>query len=157
MELDRHFANAEVKGDLFVEASARHFMQNLTLAWRQRFNALDVALDDHGIRPPLGIHRNTRDDGVKQRLVPHRLSEKVHGAGLHRLDSHRDVAMPGKEDDGFGVAVFRKMLLQIEAARSWHAHVEDQAAGAVQNVGVDQLAGRGKANWLETRRQDQFR
>ena len=41
---------------------------------------------------------------------------------------------------------------QIETARSWHAHIEDQATWAVQYVGVEQFAGRGKADRLETSR-----
>ena len=44
MELDRDFADAEVEGDLLVEASARHFTQDLPLARRQRRKPLDIAL-----------------------------------------------------------------------------------------------------------------
>src|SRR5262245_16039748 len=99
MQLDRHFTNAQVEGHLLVDASARHFMQNLALTWRQRLKAFDIALDDYRLRPLRGIYRNAFNHSVEQRLVPHWLGEKVHSAGLHRLDSHRNVAVPREEDD----------------------------------------------------------
>ena len=49
-----------------------------------------------------------------------------------------------------------RWLLQVKAACARHAHVEDQAAGAIQYVGVKQFSGRGKTGRLETRRQDQL-
>src|SRR5262245_57744192 len=98
MQLDRHFTNAKVEGDLLVDASARHFMQNLALAWRQRLKTLDIAFDHYRRRPLRGIYRNAFNHSVEQRLVPHWLGEEVHSAGLHRLDSHRNVGVPCQED-----------------------------------------------------------
>src|SRR5262245_6313254 len=151
MQLDRHFTNAEVERDLLVDASARHFMQNLALAWRQRPKAFDVALDDYGLRPPRGIYRNACNHSAKQRLIPHWLGEKVHGAGLHRLDGHRNVGVAGQEDDWLEIAFLGQMMLQIKTARSWHANIKDNATGAVQYISVQKFASRGKADRLETR------
>ena len=64
--------------------------------------------------------------------------------------------MPGEEDDRLGVAALGQMTLQVETACSGHAHIEDEATGTVQYAGVEQLAGRGEADRLEPRRQDQL-
>jgi hypothetical protein len=48
------------------------------------------------------------------------------------------------------------MTLQIESTCSWHTHIEDQATGPVQSAGVEQFTSRGKADRLETCRQDQL-
>src|SRR3546814_8998102 len=84
-----------------------------------------------------------------QCLGPYRLGEKVHSASLHRLDSHGDVAVASQEDNWLGITVSGESTLQVETARSRRAHIEDQAAGAVQYVGFKQFARRAKADRLE--------
>ena len=109
----------------------RDFPQYLALAGRQRREPLDARSTD--LAGPLrGVPLDARGDRVEQGLVAHRLGQEIDRAGLHRLNSHRDVAMPGQKDDRLGVAARRQTMLQIETARARHAHVEDQAARAVQ-------------------------
>ena len=48
--------------------------------------------------------------------------------------------MPGQEDDGAEVAARRELLLEIEAARSRHANVEDEAARPPRQVGLQQFS-----------------
>ena len=38
---------------------------------------------------------------VEQSLIPEGLGQKLYGACLHRLHSHRDVTIAGQEDDGY--------------------------------------------------------
>src|SRR5690606_35956147 len=42
MQLDSDFTDAQVECDLLIDASPRHFAQDLTLAWRQRLETLDM-------------------------------------------------------------------------------------------------------------------
>src|SRR3546814_13982058 len=92
-----------------------------------------------------------------QCLGPYRLGEKVHSASLHRLDSHGDVAVASQEDNRLGITVSGESTLQVETARSRRAHIEDQAAGAVQYVGFKQFARRAKADRLAAPCTDPFR
>jgi hypothetical protein len=64
--------------------------------------------------------------------------------------------MPCQEDDWFGIAVLGQMMLQIETARSRHSHIEDQATGAVQYVGIEQFARRAETDRLEAGGKYQF-
>src|SRR3546814_39506 len=133
--------------DWSSDVCSSDLMQNLTLSGSHRIEALD----HRGFRPPRGIHRNGRNHGVMQCLGPYRLGEKVHSASLHRLDSHGDVAVASQEDNRLGITVSGESTLQVETARSRRAHIEDQAAGAVQYVGFKQFARRAKADRLEAR------
>src|SRR3546814_11185003 len=67
-----------------------------------------------------------------------------------------DVAVASQEDNRLGITVSGESTLQVETARSRRAHIEDQAAGAVQYVGFKQFARRAKADRLEARLKDQF-
>jgi len=61
-------------------------------------------------------------DGVQEVLVPEWLGQELHRAGLHGLDTHRDVAVAGDEDDRDPVAGRRQLALQLQAVGA------DQAA-----------------------------
>jgi hypothetical protein len=155
VQLDRDLAYPEVEGDLLAEAPPRHFTQDLAV--RQRLQAFDVAPDDQGVGPSRRVERNAGDHRIEQRLVAHRLGEKIDGARLHRLHRHRNITMSSQEDDRLRIAALRQMVLQVKAARPRHAHVKDQAAGAVQYVGVGHFTGRGETHRLKARREDQLR
>ena len=66
---------------------------------------------------------------VEQLLVAKRLLDEVDGAFLHRLDSHRYVAMTGDEDDWQGIAAPNQFFLQFEPTEAGHTNVEYEAAG----------------------------
>lgn len=66
--------------------------------------------------------------------------------------------MTGQENDGFGNATLGQMVLQVKPACSWHMHVQDQAARAIQYIdGVEHFTGRGETDGLKTSREDQLR
>ncbi|BCH15313.1 hypothetical protein MesoLjLa_21640 [Mesorhizobium sp. L-2-11] len=64
--------------------------------------------------------------------------------------------MPGQENDWLGVAALGQMPLQIETARSRHAHIEDQTTGTIQYVGIEQFARRAETDMLEPGGKYQF-
>ena len=57
---------------------------------------------------------------------------------------------PVRKMTGSGLPLRRKLLLQIEPACPWHADVEDQAAGTVGQLRVQQLARCSETNRIET-------
>src|SRR5207245_10546334 len=67
-------------------------------------------------------------DGVEEVLLAERLRQELHGAGLHGLDGHRDVAMPGEKDDWQCRVRLGQLALQVQTAQTWQAHVEHEAS-----------------------------
>src|SRR5262245_60911898 len=116
MKLDGNHCNAEVKGNLLVEASARDLAEDLTLTCGEGRQLLDVLLDEQNFLSASNVFLNRGVHGVEQRLVSHRLREEVYGAQLHGLYTHRNVAMPGNKNDGRGVALCCEVGLEVEPA-----------------------------------------
>src|SRR5262245_478645 len=125
MELDGDHRDAEVEGDLLVEASARDLAEDLTLTCGEGRQPFDVRLDEQDFLSAGNVLLDGGVHSVEQRLVSHRLREEVYGAQLHGLYRHGNVAMPGNENDGRRVTPGCEAGLEIEPARSRHAHVEN--------------------------------
>ena len=65
-------------------------------------------------------------DCAEDRLLVERFLDEVDGAGLHRLDRQRHVAVTG-DDDGREVACLgAKLVQQFEPGHVGHAHVGDR-------------------------------
>ena len=65
---------------------------------------------------------------MQDRLLVERLLDEIDGAGLHRLDRQRHVAMAGDDDGGKAAGLRSQLLQQLDAGHVGHAHVGDQAA-----------------------------
>jgi hypothetical protein len=52
--------------------------------------------------------------------------------------------MSREKDDGLGIPVRGEVVLKVEATRSGHAHIEDEASRSVRKFGVKELACRCK-------------
>ena len=65
------------------------------------------------------------------------LGQELMGAGFHRPNRHRNVAVSGEEDDRDLLVCPGKLLLKIEPAQAGQLHVQHEAAR-------DLLAGRGE-------------
>ena len=73
-------------------------------------------------------------DCAQENSVLDRLGQKIHGAGLHRFDAHRDVAVTGDEDNRQVAILGLQLPLQIDAGQPRHTHVEHQAAGLFRDT-----------------------
>ncbi len=51
-------------------------------------------------------------DSIQQVLVPEGLGKELHRAGFHGLHRHRNISMPGDEDDGNPDARIRQLALK---------------------------------------------
>src|SRR5215471_853269 len=130
MNLDSDLAQACRGGDLFIYVAPYHKPHDLPLADGQS----GIAFDDFG-KQVLGVPAFlvTAKRGlhcVQKLLVAKWLDQEFEATALDRLDRHRDVAMPGDEDGGDGVARGEQELLEFQAADAWQANVQHQAAGS---------------------------
>src|ERR1700745_699167 len=97
--LHRRFADADIVGNLFVQATGRDLNHDLTLAGAERFETLPERSRGPFTLPPGTLASEAGLDGVEEVLITEWFGEELYGAALHRLHGHRDVAMRGHEDD----------------------------------------------------------
>ena len=83
-----------------------------------------------------------RLDPVEQQLVVERLFDEVHGAGLHRLNSDRNVAVAGEDDDLKLDGAFGEFSLQLQPAHAGDPHIQQQAPRAAGLIGVEKILRR---------------
>src|SRR5215472_12574648 len=83
MYLHGSFGNADVVGNLFAQAAARHLNDDLALPRAQRGEALPEVRQSLFIFPPRTIARKAELNGVEQVLVAERLGQKLDGTTLH--------------------------------------------------------------------------
>src|ERR1041385_1494170 len=86
--------------DLLVEHSLDDEGKHFRLAWRQRLitTAQVRAVCLLRTREPIAIERLL--NRIEQILIAKRLRQKLYRTGFHRAYGHRNIAMPGDEDDG---------------------------------------------------------
>src|ERR1700726_3115958 len=128
MYLHCNFAGTEIKGYLLVEHPRDDQTHDFTLARRQPFVAasqlrkITLLLPRHTVAIQGLLNCN------QQGLVLERLGQKLHGTGFHGLHRHRNISMPGDEDDGDPDARVSQLALQVETVDARKAHVQDKAA-----------------------------
>src|SRR5262249_52808853 len=133
-----------------------HFTHHLPLARSESFEPLEMLLDNRLFCPLSDVTCDAGLDRIEQALLAERLRQEIDRTCLHRLDRHWNVGMSGQEDDGLRFAPGIQVLLEIEAAQSRQAHVQNQASRALVSLGFNQLLRRGKAGRVQTDRLHQF-
>src|SRR5258708_5514008 len=76
MHLHRRLGDADIVGDLFVEATRHDMEHDLTLAWAERVEALPERSQSPFTLPPGTIASEAGLDSVKQILITERLCEE---------------------------------------------------------------------------------
>ena len=100
MHFHRGFGDADIVGNLFVEATSRNQDHDFPLARAERVETLPeltqglVALATGTIASQAGLN------SLEKILITERLCEELYGTALHRLYGHRNVAMRRDEDIG---------------------------------------------------------
>jgi hypothetical protein len=124
MHLHRGFSDADIVGDLFVQTTGCDLDHDLTFAGAERVATQPERLQGFITVPTGAIASKPGFDGVNQLLITKRLGEKFYGAALHRLHSHRDIAV-GCDEDNWQLPVARgKVALKFQTASAWHSHIE---------------------------------
>jgi len=73
-------------------------------------------------------------DIVEQELIAKGLLDEIEGAGLHGLDRHGNIRVPGNDDDGNLKTQLLEPRLQLQSAHAGHAHVENEASRLLRIV-----------------------
>ena len=149
MRLYRLDADAQVVGDLLVQAAGDDALEHLRLApgelGQQRVAAGGLlVLGEQGA----GLLQHALDQR-HQLVFLERLLDEIHRAFLHGVDGQRHVAVAGDEGDGQGRLALEQAVLQFQAAHAVHADVDDQAGDFARVVAGQEDLGRLEAAHAE--------
>src|ERR1700730_8309106 len=143
MHLHGGFGNADIARNLFAKAAVRDLNHDLALPWAQRLEAFPEGGQSFLILPPSAITREAELNGVEEFLITERLRKELNGTTLHRLHRHRDVAVPGNEDDWEFPVRRGELALKIKTALLRQPDVENQAGRAIRRIGLEKV-GNGR-------------
>src|SRR5260370_9003733 len=139
MDLHGDFAGPELRSYLLIEHARNHQAHDLALACGHRL----VALSQLGkltlllARHPVAIQSLV--DRIQQVLVSERLGQELHRTGFHGLHRHRNISMPGDEDDRNPDARVSQLALKIQTVDSRKPHVQNQATWPICPLAVQEF------------------
>src|SRR3984957_8231509 len=156
MHLHSRLGDADVTGNLLAEATARDLDHDLAFPGAQRAEAR-LELGQCLLALPTRTIASKADlNGVEEVLIAERLGQELDGAALHRLHRHRDLAVPGGEEDARPLRVRRRQLaLKIETALVRQSDVEDQAGRANRRTRFEKLGDGRKQPRIHVERSQQ--
>ena len=100
VHLDGDLTDAKVARDLLVEAPRYDTAHDFTLARGERFETFRQCAKLLFILPPLPVPSQAELNRIEQILISEWLGQEFNRPSLHRLDGHRNISMPGDENDG---------------------------------------------------------
>src|SRR5262245_59924272 len=128
MRLDRDLADAELESYLLVQQAADDECHDLLFAATERCVTVAQRLDLRlATECGSAAFEGVADSG-EQDLVVEGLGQKPDRDTLHRLDRHRDIGVPGEEDDGHVGPIPGDLPLHIEPSEVGKIDVEDKTA-----------------------------
>src|SRR4029077_13933648 len=139
MDLHGDFAGPQVKSYLLIEHSRNYQGHNLTLACSQSRVALSQLgkLNPLLTRYPVAIQSLV--DRIQQGLVQKRLGQELHGTGFHGLHRHRNISVPGDEDDGNLDTRITQLALKFQAIDARKAHVQNKATWPIRSLAAQEI------------------
>src|ERR1700722_3481952 len=139
MHFHSRLGDADVAGNLLAEAAARDLNHDLAFPGAQRAKAC-LELGQCLLALPTRTIASEADlNGVEEVLIAKRLGQELDGAALHRLHRHRDIAVPGDEDNRELSVRRRQLALKIKTALVRQSDVEDQTGRASRRTGFEKL------------------
>src|SRR4029450_10447835 len=122
MHLNRGFGDADIAGNLFIEATGRDQEHDLSLTGAERVEALSECTQGLITRPTGTITSKAGVAGMEEGLIPERVGEELDGTALHRSHGHRNVAVRCDEDDRELPVRRSELALKLETAspREYH-------------------------------------
>src|SRR5207253_837408 len=132
--LHSDFTGPKVISDLLIEHARNHQSHDLALACRQRFVAVSQLAKVTLLLTRHTVSVQSLVDRIQQVLVPEGLSQELHRAGFHGPHAHRNISMPGDEDDGNPDARIRQLALKVQAVDARKSHVQNQATWPVRTL-----------------------
>ena len=145
MRFHRLDADAQIVGDLLVQATGNDAFEHLGFAARQ-FGQQGIAAGGLLVacKRLAGFVQHALDQ-AQQFFFLERFLDEVHLAFFHGRDRHGHVAMAGDEHDRQGGFALNQAVLQFQTGHSAHADVGDQAGDFARVVAADEGFGTVKA------------
>src|SRR5262245_27328513 len=116
MHLHRGFGDADIVGNLLVQATGHDMEHDVTLAGAERVETFPEVSQCAFPLPTGTIASEAGLNGVKQILITERLCEELYSAALHRLHGHRHVGVRCDEDDRHLPVRSSKVALKLKTA-----------------------------------------
>src|SRR5713226_3064765 len=132
MDLHGDFAGPELKSHLLIEHARNYQSHDLALACGQRLVAVSQLAKLTLLLARHTVAVQSLVDRIQQVLVPEGLSKELHRAGFHGLHRHRNISMPGDEDDGNPDARIRQLALKVQTVHTRKSHVQNKATWPVR-------------------------
>src|SRR6267142_3194510 len=132
MELHGRLGHRELRDHLFVEHALHQECHHFALARREGLVTAAQLRQLASLPAVASVAFEGVGDRVEQILVSKWLRQEVDRAGLHGLYGHRDVAVPGDEDDGHRIVRPGELALQVQPAQTRQPDVQDEATGYVR-------------------------
>src|SRR5258708_2306944 len=123
MNLHRGFGDAHVAGNLLVQSALYDLDENRAFTRRQFFESGPERAQGFFVLAARAVSSEPYIHGIQKILIPERLCQKLDGARLHRLHGHRNITVPGDEDDRERGARRGKIALKLQPAHSRHSHI----------------------------------
>src|SRR5215472_1476357 len=117
MHLHRGFGDADIVGNLLVQATGHNMEHDVTLAGAERVETFPERSQCPFTLPTGTIASEAGLNGVKQILITERLCEELYSATLHRLHGHRHVGVRCDEDDRHLPVRSSKVALKLTDSR----------------------------------------
>src|SRR4029450_5648157 len=155
MHLNRGFGDADIAGNLFIEATGRDQEHDLSLTGAERVEALSERTQGLITLPTGPITSKAGLDGIEEVLITERFREELDRTALHRLHGHRNVAVRCDENDSELPVRRSELALKLETASSRQSHVQHQTGRAVRRIGLEKIRNRRKLLGVQADRPQQ--
>src|SRR5262245_58886242 len=155
MHLHRGFSDANIMGNLLVQASGHDMEHDLTLAGAERVETLPERSQSPITLPSGTITSQSGFDRLNEVLITERLCQELYGTSLHRLHGHRNVSVRCDEDDRHLPVCRGEVALKLKTASARHSHVEYQASRAVRGIALQEIGNRRKFPAMQADRPQQ--
>src|SRR5215471_6681350 len=124
MHLHCRFGDADIVGNLLVQATGHDMEHDVTLAGAERVETFPECSQCPFTLPTGTIASEAGLDGVKQILITEWFCKELYRTALHRLHGHRHVGVRCDEDDRHLPVCGGKVALKLKTASPRHSHVE---------------------------------
>src|SRR5207342_264573 len=155
MNFHRDLGHAHIGSNLLVHESGGDLRHDLLLARGQLLEQSFEFFPPLRFLAPFAVALERDGDRVEQILIAERLYQEIDGPSLHRPHRHRNVAVPGDEDDRYLDIRLGELGLKIESAALWQPDVEHETTGDVRQLGLQQLRSRPEQLDAQTHRAQQ--
>src|SRR5262245_6268244 len=132
MHLHGDFADPHFAGDLLIQETGGYVRHHFVFTGRQRFEISSKLRNRLFPSPPSAVPLERQLNGVQQILLPHWLGEELYCPSLHGSDRHRNITVPGDENDRNLNTVLGQLGLKIESAELRQSDIQHEAAGHIR-------------------------